>query len=124
MKKSIKLSAILFFISICTGMAANAQPKAFDPMLTGKNVINFSLLQSNAGVDVKVGESHFGKVVIIIADEYENVLLKQVLSTGKQIEKEYLLYKLENGIYFIDVRSGKKDVKKHIRVYDGQCSIL
>lgn len=124
MKKTIKLSAILFLVSMCTVMTAVAQPKAIDPISPAKNVINFSLSQSNAGVDVSVGKSHSGKVVIIISDEYENVLLKQVLATGKQIEKNYLLYKLDNGDYTIDVTSGKKDVKKQIRIYNGQCSIL
>jgi hypothetical protein len=124
MKKIMKLNAILLMVSICAVMMANAQPKAIDATPPGKNVINFSLLQSNAGVDVKVGKNDFGKVVIIISDEYANVLLKQVLSTGSMIEKGYVLYKLDNGDYSIDVTSGTKNVKKEIRVYDGQCSIL
>ena len=124
MKKTIKLNAILFLVSICTVIRADAQAKAINPILPGKNAINFSLLQSKAGVDVKVGKSNVGKVVIINSDEYANVLLKQVLSTGMQIEKDFLLYKLDNGDYTIDVTSGRKDAKKEIRVRDGQCSIL
>ena len=58
----------------------------------------------------------------MIFDEYGNVLLKQVLSTGQDVEKDYILNKLDNGQYTIQVTSNKKEMEKDIRVVDGQCS--
>ena len=119
MKKSIKLTAILLLLSVCTVMA-----KTINSTPPPKNVINFSLLPSNAGVDVNVAKSTSGKVVVMIFDEYGNVMLKQVLSAGRDVEKDYILNKLDNGDYTIEVTSNKKVMEKNIRVNDGQCSML
>jgi hypothetical protein len=73
---------------------------------------------------VKVEKNTPGKVVVIISDEYGNVMLKQVLSTGKELEKDYILNRLDNGDYTINVTSDKKVIEKNIRVFDGQCRIL
>jgi len=101
-----------------------AQAKPINPNPPAKNVVNFSLLQSNGGVGVKVEKNTPGKVVVIISDEYGNVMLKQVLSTGKELEKDYILNRLDNGDYTINVTSDKKVIEKNIRVFDGQCRIL
>jgi hypothetical protein len=124
MKKSIKLSAILLLLSVCTVMIPGVRAKTTNSTPPPKNVINFSLLPSNAGVDVNVEKNTPGKVVVMIFDEYGNVMLKQVLSSGRDVEKDYILNKLDNGDYTIEVTSNKKVMEKNIRVNDGQCSIL
>jgi len=50
--------------------------------------------------------------------------LKQVLAAGRDVEKDYILNKLDNGDYTIEVTSNKKVMEKNIRVNDGQCSML
>ncbi len=124
MKKSIKLCAILSLVSVFIAGIGGAQPKAINSITPPKNVVIFSSLQSNGGVGVKIEKNTPGKAVVIISDEYGNVLFKQVLSTGKEIEKDYILNKLDNGNYTIAVTSNKKVMEKNIRVHDGQCSIL
>ena len=124
MKKSIKLTAILLLLSVCTVVMPGVQAKTINATPPPKNVINFSLLPSNAGVDVNVEKNTPGKVVVMIFDEYGNVMLKQVLAAGRDVEKDYILNKLDNGDYTIEVTSNKKVMEKNIRVNDGQCSML
>ncbi len=122
MKKSIKLIAILLFVSICTVVMPGVQAKTINSIPPAKNVINISSLPSNVGVGVNIEKNTAGKAVIMIFDEYGNVLLKQVLPTGKGVEKDYILNKLDNGEYTIHVTSNKKEMEKDIRVFDGQCT--
>jgi hypothetical protein len=122
MKKSIKLIAILLFVSICTVVMPGVQAKTINSIPPAKIVINISSLPSNVGVGVNIEKNTAGKAVIMIFDEYGNVLLKQVLPTGKGVEKDYILNKLDNGEYTIHVTSNKKEMEKDIRVFDGQCT--
>ena len=124
MKKSIKLTAILLLVSVCTVMMPGVQAKTINSIPPAKDVINISSLPSNVGVGVNVEKNNPGKVVIMIFDEYGNVMLKQVLSAGREVEKDYILNKLDNGEYTIQVTSNKKEMEKDIRIFDGQCSFL
>jgi hypothetical protein len=124
MKKSIKLTAILLLVSVCTVVMPGVEAKTINSTPPVKDVINISSLPSNVGVGVNVEKNTSGKVVIMIFDEYGNVLLKQVLSTGRDVEKDYILNKLDNGEYTIQVTSNKKEMEKDISVVDGQCSFL
>ena len=106
MKTSIKLAAAAFVLS--AGLFAAVPSKA---------AVTFSSLNSNNGVAVKVDEATTGKAIVIIYDEDGNVLRKDALSS-KKTEKDYILSKLENGDYTIEVTSDKQVVKKQIHVYD------
>jgi hypothetical protein len=122
MKSSLKLIALYLLVSICILGAVSAKAISSNP--PSKNLISFYTLPSAAGVDIKVEKIIPGKVIVIIFDEYANVLLKESLSTDKYLERDYILNKLDNGNYTIEVTSNKKVMKKDFRVYDGQCYIL
>jgi hypothetical protein len=122
MKRSVKLAVL--FVLVNTGLfaAIPAKPISLDP--PSKDMITFHPLPSQAGVDVQVEKKTPGKVVVIIFDEYANVYLKEILSAEEYMKRDYILTKLGNGDYTIEVTSNKKVMKKDFRVYDGQCYML
>jgi hypothetical protein len=122
MKHSIKLAAACLLVS--SSLFAGIPVKTISPNPPSKNTIVFYSLPSDAGVDVKVEKSTPGKVVVIIYDEYANVLLKEVSLAGTEMKKDYILNQLDNGDYTIAVTSNKKTVKKDVRVYNHECFIL
>jgi len=119
MKYAIKLTAL--FILMNTGLFAAVPAKLITLDPPSKDMITFHLLPSMAGVDVQIGKKASGKVVVIIFDEYANVCLKEILSADQYLKRDYILTKLDNGNYTIEVTSNKKVMKKDFRVYDGQC---
>jgi hypothetical protein len=114
MKNSIKLTALLLVLS--TGLFAADVPKTVAP--AAKGVITFSALPAHRGVEVKVEGSQASKALVVITDKDGNVLLKDVMPANKSMEKGYLLNKLDNGDYTIEVTANKQVVKKDIHVYD------
>ncbi|HEY8780891.1 MAG TPA: hypothetical protein VIM16_04685 [Mucilaginibacter sp.] len=117
MKTSIKLTALFLLASI--GLFAAPAAKANIAIVpASKNVITFSSLPSERGVDVKIEKNEAGKAIVMIYDKDGNVLRKDVLSNGKGMEKAYILNQLENGDYTMEVTSNKQVVKKAIHVYE------
>ena len=117
MKNTIKLTAL--FLLASTGLFAATTVKTSGTVAPStKDVITFSSLPSERGVDVKVEKNAPGKAIIMIYDKDGNVLRKDVLSANKGTEKAYILTQLENGDYTIEVTSNKQVVKKDIHVYD------
>lgn len=117
MKNSFKLTAL--FLLASTGLFAATTTKATAAVFPStKDVITFSSLPSQKGIDVKVEKSEPGKAIVIIYDKDGNVLRKDILSNSKGLEKGYILNQLENGDYTIEVTSNKQVVKKAIHVYD------
>jgi len=114
MKNSIKLTALLLVLS--TGLFAATPPKAIVPVK--KDVITFSPLNAHRGVEIKVETEQPGKAIVIISDKDGNVLLKDVMPAYKSMGKGYLLNKLDNGDYTIEVTANKQVVKKEVHVYD------
>ena len=117
MKNTIKLTAL--FLLASTGLFAATTVKTSGTVAPStKDVITFSSLPSERGVDVKVEKNAPGKAIIMIYDKDGNVLRKDVLSANKGTEKAYILTQLENGDYTIEVTSNKQVVKKDIHIYD------
>jgi hypothetical protein len=114
MKNSFKLTALLVVLS--TGLFAATPVKTVAP--AKKDLITFSSLPSHAGVDIKVEKSEPGKSIVIIYDKDDNVLLKDVIPAYKSMEKGYILNKLDDGDYKIEVTSNKQVVTKDIHVYN------
>jgi hypothetical protein len=115
MKTSIKLAAILLVAS--TGIFATASAKTMD-VPSKKAGVTLSSLPSNNGVKVKLDESTAGKAIVMIYDQDRNVLRKDILAKSGSIQKGYVLNKLENGDYTIEVTANNQVVKKSIHVYD------
>ncbi|WP_428328682.1 DUF4469 domain-containing protein [Mucilaginibacter sp.] len=115
MKNSIKLTAL--FLLASTGLFA-ATSKTLADKAPVKDEITFSTLASNKGVSIRVDKNTPGKAIVIIYDQDKNVLRKDVFTSNKPAEKAYILNKLENGDYTIEVTSNKQVIKKDIHVYD------
>ena len=108
MKNSIKLTALFLLASAGLFAAVPAKTvKADVPSVT------ISTLASNKGIAVKAADA---KSIVMIYDKDKNVLRKDVLASNAA--KGYVLNKLENGDYTLEITSNKKTVKKNIRVYD------
>ena len=115
MKNSIKLAALILLAS--TGLfAATAANASVIP--SHKAEVTFTTTPSAKGVDVKVEGNEPGKAVVIIYDMDGNVLRKDVLKDEKNMEKTYILNKLDEGDYTIEVTANGQVVKKNIHVYD------
>ena len=116
MKTSIKLTALLLLSS--TGIFAATSSKTKAPAAKANEEITFSSLPSKIGIDVKVGRQDEGKAIVMFYDQDHNVILKDVLPASGSMEKGYILSKLENGDYTMEVTLNKQVVKKAIHVYD------
>jgi hypothetical protein len=114
MKNSIKLTALFLLASAGLFAAASAQP-----VVPAKaDVITFSSLSSERGIDVKVEKTAPGKAIVAIYDQDGNVLRKDVVKSDKAFDKAYILNQLEDGDYTLEVTSHGQVVKKAIHVYE------
>jgi hypothetical protein len=117
MKNTITLTAL--FLLASTGLFAATSIKTNSAASTSpKDAISFSSLPSERGIAVKVENSEAAKAIVIIYDQDGNVLRKDVLSNGKGMEKAYILNKLDNGDYTMEVSVSKQVIIKAIHVYD------
>jgi len=119
MKHSIQLAALFLLVNSGLFAVVPAKPINLDP--PSANLITFHSLPSMAGVDVQITKKEPGKVVVTIFDEYANVFLKEIIPADQYLKRDYILTKLDNGNYTIEVTSNQKVMKKDFRVYDGQC---
>jgi hypothetical protein len=122
MKKVINMAVVFVLMNTALFAAIPAQPTNVEP--PANNKITFHPLPSNAGVDVQVEKKAPGNVIVIILDEYGNVYLKEILPVDQYMKRDYILTKLDNGDYTIEVTSNKKVTRKDLRVYNGQCCLL
>ena len=113
MKTSIKLTAL--FLLASTSIFA-ATPSKSAPAKA--DLITFSSLPAENGVDIKVEKNAPGKTVVMIYDEDGNVLRKDILADNKSTGKSYNFSKLDVGDYKIEVTSNKQVVTKEVHVYD------
>lgn len=114
MKKSIALAAILAVLGTSV-FAATAPVKNGD---NKTDEISFVQLKKDNGFGVKIDKESAGKAVIIVYDDSNNVIFKDVLSKGQSGEKSYLISSLETGDYTVEVVSKGQTVKKQMHVYE------
>jgi len=108
MKTSIKLTALLLLAS--AGLFAATPVKSAKADVPA---VTISTLASNKGVAVKAADA---KSLVMIYDQDKNVLRKDVLASNAS--KGYILNKLENGDYTMEVTANNQTVKKNIHVYE------
>lgn len=121
MKKTLKLTALFLLIS---GILFGASPTTGGKKSSPKDVVTFRSLPAQAGVDIKVKKHTPGKVMVIVYDQYSNMVRNEVLPPKKTIEKRFVLSKLDNGKYTIEVVSNKITTRKDVQVNNGQCKLL
>jgi len=114
MKKSIALAALL--VALGTSVFAATTVKTGDN--GSKDEISFVQLKSDNGFGVKIDKETAGKSVVIVYDDANNVIFKDLLSKGESGEKSYVISSLEAGDYTVEVASKGQTVKKHMHVYE------
>ena len=112
MKTTIKLTALLLLAT--TGLFAATPAKTLKAAAPSNEATVTISSMTNKGVAVKASE----KSVVMIYDQDKNVLRKDVLAANGTMEKGYVLNKLDNGKYTIEVTSNKQTVKKDIYIYN------
>ena len=117
MKTSIKLTALFLLASTGLFAATPSTAKGGD-VPAKKDLVTFSALKADVGVAVNVQKTETGKTVVIITDKDQNVIYKDALPQGTNMEKGYNFSQLENGDYTIAVVLNKQVVKQDIHIYD------
>ncbi|MBS1502945.1 MAG: hypothetical protein JST32_12840 [Bacteroidetes bacterium] len=120
MKKSIEFAVLFSLISTTVFAEIPANNIQHTPL---KDVVTFSALSSQKGLDVKINKKAPGKAIVFIYDKYGNQLLMDILSKGETKEKVYMFNKLDDGDYTVDVISNKHEARKIICVCDDNISI-
>lgn len=113
MKKSIALAALLAVLG--TSVFAATAVKSGDG---STDEISFVQMKKDNAFGVKIDKETAGKAVVIVYDDEQNVIFKNVLSKGESGEKSYLITSLEAGDYTVEVASKAQTVKKHMHVYE------
>lgn len=113
MKKSIALAALL--VALGTSVFAATTVKTGDK---STDEISFVQLKTDNGFGVKIDKERAGKSVVIVYDDAQNVIFKDVLSKGESNEKGYMITSLETGDYTVEVVSKGQTVKKQMHVYE------
>jgi len=113
MKKSIALGALLVVLGTSVFAAT--------PFKTGDKAtdeISFVQQKKDNAFGVTIAKETAGKAVVIIYDDAQNVIFKDMLSKGESAGKSYLISSLEAGDYTVEVASKGQIVKKQMHVYE------
>ena len=111
MKKSITLAAILVALSASVFAAGSSKSGAANT----NSAISFTSSSDDKGFAVTVDAE---KTVVMIYDQDNNVIFKDLVSKGLPTEKSYNVTGLDNGDYTVEVKTENGDVKKQMHVYD------
>jgi hypothetical protein len=122
MKNSLKLTVLFLLISSMLFGAVPSKGTGKKPV--SKDMVTFHSLPANVGVDVIVRKHTPGKVMVILYDDNSNMIIKEVVPAKKVMEKRYVLSKLDNGKYTLEVTVNKHSTTKNIMVDNGQSRFL
>ncbi|MDF2431928.1 MAG: hypothetical protein JWP44_1559 [Mucilaginibacter sp.] len=118
MKTSIKLTALFLLASVSVFAASPVKVVADGG--ASKEMVTFSSLPSNKGLNIKVSNPEASKAVVIVYNQDGQAIFKDVMSKFKTMEKGYILTQLEVGDYTLEVTANHQTVKKALRVYDDE----
>ena len=111
MKKSIALAALLLALGTTVFAAEKTIAKSTDE-------VSFVPLKSDNGFGVNVNKQEAGKSIVIVYDNDNNVVFKDLLSKNSNAQKNYIVTDLQEGNYTVEVSSKDQSVKKQMHVYD------
>ena len=81
-------------------------------------MVTFTQLPTKTGIEIKLNNPEAGKATVIIYDWNNDVVWKEPLSSKKGLDKGFVLSKLDNGNYTVEVMLDKQLVaKKTAHVY-------
>src|SRR5258708_5798224 len=111
MKNSLRLLAL--FLLASTGIFAAVPVKHTTTKASPiSNMVTFSTLPSNRGIEIKLKNDAPGKAIVMIYNWNNDVVWKDALSPKKSMDKAYVLSYLDNGNYTIEVTLNKQMVRK------------
>jgi len=116
MKNSFKLAAL--FLLLGTGAFAAPPTRLKSPAPTLADRVSLIPLHLKSGFAVMVDKREPGKSVVMIYDNDQNVIFKDVLTKRGTAEKKYILSSLNNGNYTVEVFSKNHDIKTRFNVYN------
>jgi len=115
MKKSINLFVLLLLLGTSAFAAIPAKFKNHNAKLSDK--VSFIPLRLKTGFAVMVDKQEPGKSTVIIYDDDQNVVFKDLLTKETKGEKKYILSQLDDGDYTVEVYSKNHDIKRQFSVY-------
>jgi hypothetical protein len=121
MKKFVTRAALLLILGV--GVCSTVSAKPNNHRTSHKNMqtheqVSFIPLHQKGGFAVMVDKLEPGSSMVIIYDQYQNVVFKDRLTKGMKAEKKYILSNLDNGDYTVEVFSKAHDIKTSFYVYD------
>jgi hypothetical protein len=116
MKTSIKLSALFFLLT--AGVFATTAANATDVTPKAKAAVTFSALDHDRGVKLNLAKSENGRSFVRVYSKHNELLLKDVVTTKKDVTKGYVLTELEDGDYIMEVKTNNQVVTKTLHVYE------
>lgn len=121
MKKFVTRAAL--FLALGVGVCSTVSAKPNNRRTTIKHIqtheqVSFIPLHQKGGFAIMVDKPEPGSSVVIIYDQYKNVVFKDRLTKGMKAEKKYILSDLANGNYTVEVFSKTHDIKTSFYVYD------
>jgi hypothetical protein len=118
MKSSIKLGAFSLLMSL-GAFTATAKPRHHKmDMSMNKQQVSVIPLRHEPGFAVMVDKQMPARSMVIITNDDESMIFKDVLTDGTTAEKKYNLSKLDAGNYTLEVFSRGHDIKTDFYVYN------
>jgi hypothetical protein len=118
MKKSIIYGAMGLMMGLGVSATAAPKPRHHNTDLSARAGISIIPLKDEPGFAVMVDRQMPSKSVVIIADQDENGIFKDVLTKDNRGEKKYNLKMLDAGNYSLEVVYKGHDVKTNFYVYN------
>jgi uncharacterized protein (DUF2249 family) len=123
MKKFITQTALLLALGmgVCSTVAAKPirfHMRSSHMRSSSYEQVSFIPLQTKKGFAVMVDKLQPGNSMVIIYDQYKNVVFKDRLTKNTRAEKKYILSNLDNGDYTVEVFSKTHDIKTSFYVWD------
>jgi hypothetical protein len=118
MKRSITLTALCLLMGV-GAIASTPKPRHHKMNVSmDKQQVSIIPLRQEPGFAVMVDKQMPARSMVIITNDDESMIFKDVLTDGTTAEKKYNLSKLDAGNYTLEVFTKGHDVKTNFYVYN------
>lgn len=120
MKKSIIFGALGLLMGLGVSTTAASKPKLRNHHmdLSVRAGVSIIPLKNEPGFAIMVDSPTPGRSMVIISNQDESLIFKNVLIDGNRFEKKYNVKMLDAGNYTIEVHSKGHDIKTNFYVYN------
>jgi hypothetical protein len=115
MKKSINWAVL--FLLLGTGAFATIPTKVKSHNVKLNDKVSFIPLRLKSGFALIVNKQEPGNSMVLIYDNNQNVVFKDILTKETKGEKKYILSYLKDGDYTVELSSKNHDIKTPFSVY-------